>query len=102
MAVAVAADVLDFDSYITGLREHATPQALLRLRPGAQLRLRAAKGGGPHRLEVCTAQGEPLGWLPVEDGLALGALAAAWDARVIALVPARMLPRVQIRILVPA
>jgi hypothetical protein len=89
------------DSYITGLRARAKPEALWDLRPGTELRLRPSGGRGSHRLEVCTSQGEPLGWLPVEDSLALtesrGRLRGL-SGRVTALVPARMLPRVHIRV----
>ncbi len=102
MALQVAAETQGFDSYITGLREHATPAALLRLRPGAPLRLRRASGSGTLRLEVCTPQGEPLGWLPVEDGMALDTPPQQCTAEVTALVPARLLPRVHIRIFIPA
>ena len=102
MAPAVVAEADGFDSYITGLRAHATPAALLRLHPGAMLRLRPGKGGGAHRLEVCTLQGEPLGWLPVEDGLALDGPVPPCAAQVTALIPARLLPRVHIRIFTPA
>ncbi len=90
-----------FDSYITGLREHAAPEALGRLCPGAPLRLRPGRGRGSWRLEVCTVQGEPLGWLPLEDCLAMSAADDHCDARVTALVPARMLPRVHIRVFAP-
>ena len=101
MALTVAGEAQGFDSYITGLREHASLAALLHLRPGAELQLRPARVGSAHRLEVCTPQGEPLGWLPVEDSLALGRPAQFCAAEVTALVPARLLPRVHIRIFIP-
>ena len=122
MASTVAGEAQGFDSYITGLREHASLAALLHLRPGAELQLRPARVGSAHRLEVCTPQGEPLGWLPVEDSLALGRPAQfGGDPAVVCsigmlcgfcgtlmtplaanfnLVPARLLPRVHIRIFI--
>ncbi len=97
----VAAEAQDFLTYITELREHATPEALLGLRPGAPLQLRHRHRRGIHRTEICTLQGEPLGWLPAEDSMALGDADAACAAEVTALVPARLLPRVHIRIFMP-
>ncbi len=124
MSVQGAGEAQGFDSYIIGLREHASPDALLQLRPGAPLRLCPGRDAGRHRLEIRTLQGEPLGWLPAEDGMALeqypsgwpGLAAPApkgrrgaeltppssWTAEVLALVPARLLPRVHIRIFIPA
>lgn len=95
-----------FDSYITGLREHARPAALLQLHPGAALQLRPGKpgsqDGGSCRLEVCTLQGDPLGWLPMEDSMAMAGDGHGCDVRVTALVPARLLPRVHVRIFTAA
>lgn len=86
-----------FESYITGLREGASLAALVQLRPGAALALRPGPGRGSHRLEVRTEAGAMLGWLPAEDSLALPP-GAGWRAEVTALVPARLLPRVHIRV----
>jgi hypothetical protein len=98
--LTAAAKGHDFDSYITGLRGHAVLEGLLRLRPGAQLLLRASTSHGASRTEVCTMQGEPLGWLPAEDSMALADAGDDGAAEVTALVPAKLLPRVHIRIFV--
>ena len=57
MAPAVVAEADGFDSYITGLRAHATPAALLRLHPGAYCR-DGQGGSGPARAGAAGARAD--------------------------------------------
>jgi hypothetical protein len=98
------------DTFVAGLAARAAPDALEGLRAGAMVALRRGRpeedrtrAGAVDRstVEVCTADGRPLGLLPPEDARALEELAAAdapVSARVSGVVPAYRRPRVQLRI----
>jgi hypothetical protein len=94
------------ESFVVGIGECASPADLERLRAGAPLLLRPPTGGrrGPRRLEVTTAEGRLLGWLPGEDMRALEALGvepAEAILHVTALVPGFQRSRILIRIVAP-
>jgi hypothetical protein len=92
-------------SFISGVGDRATVEALSQLRIGLPLCLRRV--GKPHRgfsIEIVTTAGAPLGWLPREDEEALEALGVqpeTAEVRVVAIVPAFQRPRVRIEILLP-
>lgn len=99
------------ESFVAGLAACAAPRTVAMLRAGTELTLRRPDrasyrpdGGagiaGPE-IQVWTAEGQPLGRLPPEDAAALDRLAAPGrpvSARVSAVVPAFLRPRVQVRI----
>jgi hypothetical protein len=90
-------------TYLAGIGEMADPAALATLRAGAWVRLHATHdgtGGRCSRVEVCTADGRPLGRLPAEDVLALPAwLKGTAVAQVTAMVPSpRRWPRIQLAV----
>lgn len=92
------------DTFLACMGERASPAALDRLRPGTAVRLQASgRSGESARIEVWTADGLPLGYLPRDDALALqavagGAVPAA--AQVTAIIPAHWRPRVALRVAV--
>lgn len=91
------------ESFVVGIGECASQGDLEQLRAGMPLLLRPSAGGrhGPRRLEVATAEGRILGWLPEEDMRALEALGAEpaeATLHVTALVPGFQRPRILIRI----
>ncbi|GGG20257.1 hypothetical protein GCM10010964_05620 [Caldovatus sediminis] len=101
--------VAELDSFVAGLAASAAPRAVAALRAGAELRLRRrghadfrpGEGAIAPEIEVWTAEGQPLGRLPPEDAAALDRLALPGQpvrARVSAVVPAFLRPRVQLRI----
>jgi hypothetical protein len=101
--------VAELDSFVAGLAASAAPWAVAALRAGTELRLRRrghadfrpGEGAIAPEIEVWTAEGQPLGRLPPEDAAALDRLALPGQpvrARVSAVVPAFLRPRVQVRI----
>jgi hypothetical protein len=92
-------------SFISGVGERASAEALAQLRIGLPLRLRrVARPVRGCSVEILTAAGAPLGWLPRADEEALEALGISPEAaalRVDAIVPAFQRPRVRIEILLP-
>jgi len=108
MPVSLAPDRIPqpaLHSFISGVGERATLDALAGLRIGSPLRLcRAARPVRGCSIEIQTLAGIPLGWLPREDEGALEALGIEADTtvvRVAAIVPAFQRPRVRIEILLP-
>jgi hypothetical protein len=74
------------------------PMSLAAIRVGACLNLQPS---GSSRVEVCTPDGRPLGWLPSEDAQMVTGLldsGAVTTARVQGLIPAYGRSRVQISI----
>jgi hypothetical protein len=92
-------------SFISGVGDRATPQALGQLRIGLPLRLRrVARPVRGFSVEILTEAGAALGWLPREDEEALASLGIEPETaalRVVAIVPAFQRPRVRIEILLP-
>lgn len=92
-------------SFISGIGERATPDALGQLRIGLPLRLRrVARPIRGCSIEILTEAGAALGWLPREDEEALEALGIAPETatpRIVAIVPAFQRPRVRIEIRLP-
>ncbi len=92
------------DTYLLGIGEVAEPAAFLMLRAGDRLELRLARAEaalGRSRVEVCRPDGRALGYLPPEEA---GSVEGLWDAglavsaRVTALVPVFLRPRLLLRI----
>ena len=107
MSVTLASDRHQpaLHSFISGVGERATMDALAGLRIGSALRLRrVTRPVRGFSLEIQNASGGVLGWLPREDESALealGILPELAEVRVAAIVPAFQRPRVRIEILVP-
>jgi len=103
--VAAPEPLARWHSFVAFIGERAAAADLDALRIGARLRLRLARAAFRGcAVEVLTAEGHPLGWLPREEADALAAAGVPPEAaavRIMALVPAFQRPRIQVEVSLP-